>query len=72
MGEEVYLCFLQRNVRIATNGSNHAWNVAASLHRGGGVVARGDASVHFISDHFDLELFRGTCGISDGLATYTQ
>ena len=53
----------------APNGSNIAFNVAASLHPGGATIGLGDGSVHFLSDNVSLEVMKNMCAIADGVVT---
>jgi len=53
----------------APNGDNIGWNVAASLHPGGAVIAMGDGAVNFLSDNVSLEVMGNLCSIADGAVT---
>ena len=55
----------------APNGTNVGWNVAASLHPGGAIIALGDGSAHFLSDNVNLDVMRRLCAMGDGEVTGT-
>ena len=55
------------DIDSSVNGDNATTSIATSMHVGGAVVARGDASTSFLSDSINVEVFQSLCGMRDGL-----